>query len=75
MAVINKYTFKDRMIITESVEEVDDIDNANHVITIVWGTCQDKTETYAFDTEEDKEMFLLGVDAACGYLDYEIEGE
>ena len=51
------------------------IDNANHVITIVWGTCQDTTETYAFDTEEDKEMFLLGVDAACGYLDYEIEGE
>jgi hypothetical protein len=51
------------------------IDNANHVITIVWGTCQDKTETYAFDTEEDKEMFLLGVDAACGYLEYEIEGE
>ena len=49
------------------------IDNANHVITIVWGTCRDKTETYAFDTEEDKEMFLLGVDAACGYLDYEVE--
>ena len=53
----------------------DDIDNANHVVTIIWGTCGDKTETYAFDTEEDKEMFLLGVDAACGYLDYEIEGE
>ena len=53
----------------------DQIDNANHVITIIWGTCQDKTETYAFDTEEDQEMFLLGVDAACGYLDYEIEEE
>jgi len=53
----------------------DQIDDANHVITIIWGTCQDKTETYAFDTEEDKEMFLLGVDAACGYLEYEIEGE
>ena len=53
----------------------DQIDNANHVITIIWGTCQDKTETYAFDTEEDQEMFLLGVDAACGYLDYEIEND
>ena len=53
----------------------EDIDNANHVITIVWGTCQDKTETYAFDTEADKDMFLLGVDASSGWLEYEIEGE
>ena len=51
------------------------IDNANHAVTIVWGTCEDKTETYAFDTEEDKEMFLLGVHAACGWLEYYIEGD
>ena len=53
----------------------DQIDNANHVITIIWGTERDKTETYAFDTEADKEMFLLGVDAANGWLEYEIEGD
>ena len=51
------------------------IDNANHVVTIIWGTDKDTTETYAFDTEEDKEMFLLGVDAACGWLEYHIEGD
>lgn len=51
------------------------IDNANHAVTIFWGTCEDKTETYAFDTEEDKKMFLLGVDAACGWLEYRIEGD
>jgi len=51
----------------------EDIDNANHVTTIVWGSCQDTTETFAFDTEAEKEMFLLGVDAACGWLEYEIE--
>lgn len=51
------------------------IDNANHAVTIIWGTCEDKTETYAFDNEEDKEMFLLGVDAACGWLEYRIEGD
>ena len=64
-----------KQIINCIAQTQEQIDNANHVITIVWGTCQDKTETYAFDTEEDKEMSLLGVDAACGYLDYEIEGE
>ena len=51
------------------------IDNANHTVTIIWGTCEDITETYAFDTEEEKEMFLLGVDAACGWLEYRIEGD
>ena len=51
------------------------IDNANHAVTIIWGTCEDKTETYAFDTEEEKEMFLLGVDAACGWLEYHMEGD
>ena len=51
------------------------IDNANHAVTIIWGTCEDTTETYAFDTKEDKEMFLLGVDAACGWLEYSIEGD
>tara|TARA_B100002019_G_scaffold289238_1_gene304434 strand:- start:353 stop:568 length:216 start_codon:yes stop_codon:yes gene_type:complete len=50
------------------------IDNANHAVTIVWGTGS-TTETYAFDTEEEKEMFLLGVHAACGWLEYYIEGE
>ena len=78
LPILEAQAHKDRMIITESVEEVDDTDNANHVITIVWGAFEAgsyQTETYAFDTEKDKEMFLLGVDAACGYLDYEIEGE
>jgi len=51
------------------------IDNANHAVTIIWGTDEDITETYAFDTEEEKEMFLLGVDAACGWLEYHIEGD
>ena len=49
----------------------EEIDNANCTVTIVWGTCQDKTETYGFDSEEEKDMFMLGVDAACGWLEYE----
>lgn len=53
----------------------EDIDNANHAVTIIWGTDRDKSETYAFNTEADKEMFLLGVDASNGWLEYEIEGE
>lgn len=68
-------TFVRKPIINCIGQTQDQIDNANHVITIIWGTYQDITETYAFDTEEDKEMFLLGVDAACGYLEYEIEEE
>ena len=68
-------TFVRKPIINCIGQTQDQIDNANHVITIIWGTYQDITETYAFDTEEDKEMVLLGVDAACGYLEYEIEEE
>ena len=29
------------------------IDNANHTVTIVWGTCEDTTETYGFDNEDE----------------------
>ena len=63
-------TFVRKPIINCIGQTQDQIDNANHVITIIWGTYQDITETYAFDTEEHKEMFLLCVDAACGYLEY-----
>ena len=62
--------------IVNSIGQIQEqIDNANYAVTIIWGTCEDKTETYAFDTEEDREMFLLGVDAACGWLEYRIEGD
>ena len=47
--------------IVNSIGQIQEqIDNANYAVTIIWGTCEDKTETYAFDTEEDREMFLLG---------------
>tara|TARA_B100001063_G_C16725050_1_gene535879 strand:- start:1288 stop:1503 length:216 start_codon:yes stop_codon:yes gene_type:complete len=51
------------------------IDNANVAVTIIWGRDRDKSETFGFNTETDKEMFLLGVDVSNGWLEYEIEGE
>ena len=62
--------------IVNSIGQIQEqIDNANHAVTIVWGTCEDTKESYAFDTEGDKEMFLLGVYAACGWLEYYVEGD
>lgn len=47
-------------------------------VYIVWGTSQtirDNGEAsisgYKFDTPEELEAFLLGVDAGCGWMEYE----
>ena len=53
----------------------EDIENANHVVTIIWGTDRGTSETFGFDTYTEKDMFLSGVNAACGWLEYEIEGD
>ena len=42
-------------------------------ITIVWGTEKDKTKTYTFKNEEEAKFFMMGVDEANGWLEYEIK--
>ena len=44
-------------------------------ITIKWGTDKEETKTYTFKTEEEKKFFMMGVDEANGWLEYEIEGD
>ena len=41
-------------------------------IKIRWGSCGEKTKTYTFETEEQKDFFMKGVDEAEGWLKYEI---
>ena len=42
-------------------------------ITIVWGTDKDKTKTYTFKNDEELKFFMMGVDEANGWLEYEIK--
>tara|TARA_R100000656_G_C3879639_1_gene114131 strand:+ start:260 stop:445 length:186 start_codon:yes stop_codon:yes gene_type:complete len=47
-------------------------------ISITWGTEVDGTalpETYTFKTKEELNAFRLGAAEACGWSDYNIEGE
>jgi hypothetical protein len=41
-------------------------------ITIKWGTDKDKTKTYTFKTKEEAKFFMMGVDEANGWLEYEV---
>jgi len=41
-------------------------------ITIKWGTDKDKTKTYTFKNEEEAKFFMMGVDEANGWLEYEV---
>ena len=42
-------------------------------ITIVWGTDKDETKTYTFENDEELKFFMMGVDEANGWLEYEIK--
>ncbi len=42
-------------------------------ITIIWGTDKDKTKTYTFKNDEELKFFMMGVDEANGWLEYEIK--
>ena len=41
-------------------------------ITIKWGTDKDKTKSYTFKNEEEAKFFMMGVDEANGWLEYEV---
>lgn len=43
-----------------------------YTVTIEWGTEVQDSRTYTFDTEAGRNGFLLGVDAAIGYMEYRI---
>jgi hypothetical protein len=42
-------------------------------VTIAWGRDKDEIKSYMFETEEQKAFFLEGVEAAAGWLEYEIK--
>ena len=42
-------------------------------ITIIWGTDKEETKTYEFETAEQLKYFMMGVDEAEGWLEYEIK--
>ena len=42
-------------------------------ITIKWGTDKYKTKTYTFKNDEELKFFMMGVDEANGWLEYEIK--
>jgi len=42
-------------------------------ITIIWGTDKEDKKTYRFETEEQLKYFMMGVDEANGWLEYEVE--
>ena len=52
-----------------------EIDDANHVVTIIWGMDGEIKETFGFSDIVSYHAFLLGVDAACGWMEYEVEAE
>ena len=45
----------------------------NKKITIHWGTDKEETKTYTFKTEDQLKYFMMGVDEANGWLEYEID--
>ena len=42
-------------------------------ITILWGTNKEDKKSYEFKTDEQLKYFMMGVDEANGWLEYEIE--
>ena len=42
-------------------------------VRITWGRDKDEVKLYVFETEEQKAFFLEGVEAASGWLEYEIK--
>ena len=42
-------------------------------VTIAWGRDKDEIKSYMFETEKQKASFLKGVEAAAGWLEYEIK--
>ena len=42
-------------------------------VRIAWGRDKDDVKLYVFETEEQKAFFLKGVEAAAGWLEYEIK--
>ena len=42
-------------------------------ITIKWGTDKFKTKSYTFKNDEELKFFMMGVDEAIGWSEYEIE--
>ena len=42
-------------------------------VRIAWGRDKDEVKLYVFETEEQKAFFLEGVEAAAGWLEYEIK--
>lgn len=45
--------------------------STEHTIKIHWGTCPESA-TYTFATEAELRAFLLGVDEATGWTEFEI---
>ena len=45
----------------------------NEKITIIWGTDKGEKKSYEFKTDEQLKYFMMGVDEANGWLEYEIE--
>ena len=52
-----------------------EIDDAKYVVTIIWGMDGETKETFGFSDILSYHAFLLGVDAACGWMEYEVEEE
>ena len=48
------------------------VNNMDYVVTIKWGQCGQKENTYGFDTLEEMEAFLFGIEQSNGWLDYEV---
>tara|TARA_R100001443_G_scaffold83949_1_gene90693 strand:+ start:692 stop:889 length:198 start_codon:yes stop_codon:yes gene_type:complete len=42
-----------------------------HSITILWGIDKEEKKTYSFDSINDLNMFMKGVDESNGWLEYE----
>jgi len=42
-------------------------------ITIKWGTDKGQTKTFTFKNDEELKFFMMGVDEANGWLEYEIK--
>jgi len=43
-----------------------------HWVKIVWGESEDYSDTYYFNTEEELNAFLDGVEEGNGWLSYDI---
>ena len=49
------------------------MENKKIKITIIWGTGQEKTQTYTFENKEQAKFFMDGVDESNGWLEYEVK--